>query len=120
MEDIIHRPDTQAARMQADWGDLTWWASRSQGNSGTMTVGRCRLKPGQANPRHRHPNCGEVLVVMRGRIAHTAAGGGTVELGPGDSVSIPRGIPHQARNVGAEMAELFIAFDSADRETIGE
>lgn len=121
MSDIITQRDTQAARHQAEWGDLTWWANRAQGNSTTMTVGRCRLKPCQGNPRHRHPNCNEILVVMRGRIAHTGAGGGKeLELGPGDSVSIPQGIPHSARNIGDTEAELYIVFDSADRQVEGE
>ena len=46
MNDIIHRSSEQAERIEADWGDLTWWAKRSLGNSMTMTVGRCRIRQG--------------------------------------------------------------------------
>jgi quercetin dioxygenase-like cupin family protein len=120
MADIVTHRIEQAERIEADWGDLTWWAKRSLGNSGTMTIGRCRIKPGHGNPPHRHPNCGEVLVVMSGRITHTGAGGVEVELGAGDCVSIPPGIPHRARNIGDTVAELYISFDSADRQVEGE
>ena len=104
-----------------DWGELRWHASGSLGNSGEMTLGTARLKPGQANPRHYHPNCSEVLVVVSGAISHTLDAGGTAELGPGDTVTIPEGVPHQARNLSAtEEAVLFIAFSSADRQTVME
>lgn len=103
-----------------DWGSLTWFASRPLGNSEDMTIGRCILKPGQSNPRHYHPNCSEVLVVMKGRIRHTDATGAETEMKEGDVVNIPANIWHRATNTGNEDAELFIAFSSADRETVGE
>ena len=114
----------RAARAEvsrADWGELTWFASRALGNSTDMTVGRCVLKPGCANPRHSHPNCSEVLVVLQGRIRHTAdADGGDVELSVGDTVSVPPNLKHRAENIGAEEAVLFIAFSTADRQVVGE
>ena len=121
MTDDIRTLRASPANQHAfDWGELTWFAGRTQGNSEDLTVGRCVLEPGKSNPRHRHPNCSEVLVVIRGRITHTAAGGGTVEMGEGDTVTIQPDVWHSARNVGMTRAELFIAFSSADRETIGE
>jgi len=111
----------RSGRMQADWGELTWFASRELGNATTMTLGQCRLEPGCANPRHYHPNCTEILTVLQGTITHTAAvDGSTVELGPGDTVTIPPDIWHQARNIGEGPAILLIAFDTADRQTVGE
>lgn len=113
-------PAARTAENPTDFGGLTWWANRTLGNSTTVTVGRCRLKPGAANPPHRHPNCAEVLVVLTGRIVHTGPEGREVEMGPGDTVSIPQGIPHRARNIGTTDAELLIVFDSADRQVEGE
>ena len=110
----------QAGKSEFDWGNLTWFAGRSSGNSTEMTIGRCILKPGQSNPRHYHPNCTEILVVIEGRIAHTGAGGLKAELGKGDTVTIPANIWHQATNIGEVEAVLFIAFSSADRQTVGE
>ena len=104
-----------------DWGELRWHASGSLGNSREMTLGTARLKPGQANPRHYHPNCSEVLVVVSGGISHTLDDGETAELGPGDTVTIPEGVPHKARNLSeTEEAVMVIAFSSADRQTVME
>ncbi len=109
--------DGECRNIEADWGNLTWWASSELGNSDDMTVGRCVIKPGASNPRHSHPNCYEVLVVEKGRIAHLIEDGKEVELGPGDVISVPQDLPHQARNIGDEDAVLFIVFSSGDRET---
>lgn len=105
---------------EGDWGELRWYANAQLGNSDAVTVGRCTLRPGRSNPRHHHPNCAEVLVVAKGRIAHTLDGTREVELGEGDTISIPLGMPHQARNIGDVDAELLIVFTSAHREVVGE
>lgn len=118
---ITIRKGANAPRIKAEWGELTWFANREQGNATTMTLGQCRLEPGCANPRHYHPNCTEILTVLEGRIAHTSdADGATTEMHPGDTATIPPNFWHQARNVGEGPAILLIAFDSADRQTIGE
>jgi len=120
------KPDIQiltypkAAKKDFEWGNLTWFAGRSLGNSTEMTIGRCILKPGQSNPRHYHPNCTEILVVMQGNIEHTGPNGEKVKMSVGDTVTIPPNTWHQASNIGDSEAVLFIAFSSADRETIGE
>ncbi len=110
----------QAAKSDFDWGNLTWFAGRSLGNSTEMTVGRCILKPGQGNPRHYHPNCTEILVVIQGRIEHTGPGGEKVQMNEGDTVTVPPNTWHHATNIGEVEAVLFIAFSSADRQTVGE
>jgi quercetin dioxygenase-like cupin family protein len=113
---------TRAADRQVieqTWGRITWYASGPLGNSATMTVGEAVIKPGQENPRHYHPNCDEILHVVRGRILHSM-GTQQVEMTVGDTVSIPTGVRHNARNIGTEDAVLAISFSSAHREVIGE
>ena len=110
----------QAENVVFDWGQLTWYADHKLGNSEEMTVGRCVLKPGCGNPRHYHPNCSEILVVVQGQIRHTSAEGKETELMQGDTVTIPRNVWHCAVNIGREDAILFIAFSSAERLTVGE
>ena len=62
-----------------------------------------------------------MLVVVSGGISHTLDAGEVAELGPGDTVTIPTGVPHQARNLSeTEEAVLFISFSSADRQTVME
>jgi quercetin dioxygenase-like cupin family protein len=113
---------TRAADRQVieqTWGRITWYASGALGNSATMTVGEAVIRPGQENPRHYHPNCDEILHVVRGRILHSM-GTQQVEMTVGDTVSIPTGVRHNARNIGTEDAVLAISFSSAHREVIGE
>jgi quercetin dioxygenase-like cupin family protein len=105
--------------VKQDWGELRWYANRQLGNSAEMTVGVCVIRPGQKNPRHMHPNCTEVLVVSKGKIKHTAAGG-DMELNEGDTITVPPYFMHRAENIGKEDAVLNIAFSSADRKTEGE
>ena len=65
MEKAIVLRSTQTDSVEADWGSLTWYAGASLGNSQDMTIGRCIIKPGCENPLHSHPNCSEVLVVIK-------------------------------------------------------
>jgi quercetin dioxygenase-like cupin family protein len=102
-----------------EWGHLEWYVSAEIGNSETMTVGKCVLNPGQANGRHSHPTCDEILQVLKGKVIHTW-NGEEFEMNEGDVVSIPSGVVHNARNVGDGVAELSISFSSAYRTTVDE
>lgn len=109
-----------AERTAYDWGSLAWFSSAALGNSDALTTGLCTIEPGKANPQHRHPNCEEVLHVLQGRIAHRIEDGSEVILEAGDTITLPVGAPHGARNIGEVPAVLFICFSSADRQVIGE
>ncbi len=102
-----------------DWGHLEWMVSGELGNSSTMTVGRCYILPGRENPRHFHPNCDEVLHVLTGTIEHSF-GDEVIPMTAGDTISIPIGVMHNARNVGDDEAVFVIAFSTPDREVVGE
>jgi quercetin dioxygenase-like cupin family protein/type 1 glutamine amidotransferase len=120
--DHTHRVVLPAAEVEAlpqPWGQLQWFASRELGNSTTMTVGQATIKPGQENPPHWHPNCDEILHVVRGHIMHRV-GDKQYEMRAGDTVVIPEGTVHNARNIGEEDAVLIVSFNSADRVAIGE
>ena len=104
---------------ETPWGSLTWFVNATQGGSLTLTVGRCAIRPGCANPRHHHPNCDEVLHVLQGEIVH-AVGDAEIPMQAGDTISIPSALAHSARNTGACDAILLICFSSAKRETVGE
>jgi len=120
MDQFALTKDGQAEQVDFDWGRLYWYASGPADSSDHLTVGRCVLKPGMANPKHYHPNCEEVLHVISGRIEHFVDGQGWLPMGEGDTISIAAGVRHYARNVGADEAHLMICFSSRDRQTIGE
>jgi quercetin dioxygenase-like cupin family protein len=102
-----------------EWGRLEWIVAGSEGNSDVLTIGKCFIRPGLNNPVHHHPNCDEVLTVLKGRIRNRVDDD-YVEMGPGDTISIPRGATHNAVNIGDEECELLIVFDTAEREVVGE
>ena len=104
---------------ETEWGHLEWYASAAIGNSETMTVGLCVIRPGNANGRHWHPDCDEILTVVEGHIVHSWNDEEFV-MNEGDVVSIPSGVVHNARNIGDTDARLSISFSSARRTTLGE
>lgn len=104
---------------ETDFGRLVWMVSGALGNSTTMTVGRCYIDVGKANPRHYHPNCDEVLHVLQGTIRHSC-GDEVVTMTAGDTISIPTGEVHNAENIGDEPVICVIAFSTPDRQVVGE
>ena len=117
-----HRVILPAAAVKNEpvsWGTLKWFASRALGNSTTMTTGEATVAVGKENPIHWHPNTDEILHVVSGHIMHRV-GDQEYEMRAGDTVVIPEGTRHNARNIGTEDAVLAISFNSADRYTIGE
>lgn len=112
-------PSDKGEVLELPWGRIVWLVSRSLNNSTTMTFGRVTIKAGQANPRHRHPNCDEILHLLSGRLEHTLGDQRHI-MEAGDTISIPTGVLHNARALGDTDAEMTIAFSSADRETESE
>jgi quercetin dioxygenase-like cupin family protein len=106
----------EAEALEFPWGRVAFTASGSIGNSSTMSLARVTMRPGQEPNRHRHPNCDELLHVVSGTIEHSL-GELLFTLEPGDTISLPAGIWHGARVLGAAPAELVICFSSADRKT---
>jgi quercetin dioxygenase-like cupin family protein/type 1 glutamine amidotransferase len=112
-------PRAEAQVEPQPWGKLEWFASRALGNSSAMTVGVATINVGKENPRHRHPNCDEILHVIQGHILNRV-GDTEYEMHAGDTVTIPEGTWHNARNIGTEDAVLSITYSSPDRISIGE
>ncbi|MDX6715285.1 MAG: hypothetical protein QOH30_1843 [Baekduia sp.] len=75
-----------------------------------VTLLRLALAAGTALPRHEHPH-EQCTTVLDGRLAvelDDEAAGGVVEVGAGETLAIPGGLPHAARAVTDVVAlELF-------------
>jgi len=106
--------EANAHRVEEDWGSLTWLASQKIGNAQSLTLGRVVIRKGKSNPRHSHPNCEEVLYLLRGRLEHTV-GEEKVILEPGDTITLDAGIPHNATSIGDEDADMIVAYSSGTR-----
>ncbi len=107
--------DIEAKRIDEDWGSLRWLAGKDIGNAQGMVVGRVIIKRGHSNPRHSHPNCEEMLYLLRGRLEHTV-GADKVITEAGEVIVVPAGVPHIARNIGDEDADMIVAYSAGVRE----
>ncbi|HMJ34257.1 MAG TPA: cupin domain-containing protein [Baekduia sp.] len=76
-----------------------------------VTLLRLALSSGTTLPRHAHPH-EQHTTVLEGRLAvvfDDEAAGGVIEVGPGETISIPGGLPHEARALAGVVAlELFV------------
>ena len=102
-------------RIVEDWGSLNWLASKPIGNAEGVTVGRVIIVAGQANPRHTHTTCEEVLYLMSGKLEHWI-GDQMVVLEAGDTLTVPAYVSHYAVSVGAEDADMIVAYSSGERD----
>ena len=111
MTDESKRPVTVTS-----WGSLQWLASKEIGNAEDLTVGRVVIKKGESNPRHGHNNCEEVLYLLAGRLEHTVGDDEIVTLEPGDTITIPAGVNHNAVSVGEVDADMIVVYSSGERD----
>jgi mannose-6-phosphate isomerase-like protein (cupin superfamily) len=64
---------------------------------------------------HLHPNSDETFLVVEGRLKIEFEDG-ALDLGPGQMVTVPRGVRHRTRPVGDRSVN--ITFEAAKAETI--
>jgi mannose-6-phosphate isomerase-like protein (cupin superfamily) len=64
---------------------------------------------------HFHPNSDETFLVIEGRLSIEFESG-SLELDPGQLLTIPRGVRHRTRPVGAQSVNL--TFELAQSETV--
>jgi len=64
---------------------------------------------------HLHPNSDETFLVIEGRLSIEFEGG-SLELDPGQLLTIPSGVRHRTRPVGARSVNL--TFELAQSETV--
>ena len=113
LQKVLRRAD-QHTVITEDWGTLRWLANRQIGNAEGLTLGRVTIKAGQTNPRHRHPNCEEVLYLLKGRLRHTL-GDKSFTMSAGDVITIAPGVFHNAACIGAEDADMIVVYSQGTR-----
>src|SRR4029077_15593369 len=69
----------------------------------------------QSYPWHLHPNSDETFLVFEGRL-NIEFEDGLLELGPGQMVTVPRGLRHRTGPVGDRSVNL--TFEAARAETV--
>ena len=112
---VVRQAEAEARRAEESWGSVRWLANGESTDTGGLTVGRVVIRPGMSNPRHSHPNCDEVLHLLRGTLEHSV-GDETVVLHAGDTLVVPAGVAHHAVNVGSQDADMIVAYDTGERQ----
>ena len=64
---------------------------------------------------HFHPNSDETFLVIEGQLAIDFESG-SMQLGPGQMITVPRGMRHRTRPVGARSVNL--TFELAQSESV--
>ena len=116
---VLTAAESESTYIKEPWGSLRWLASAPIGNAEGVTVGHVIIHPGQANPRHSHTTCEEVLYLLRGRLRHSM-GDESVILEAGDTLTVAAHVVHHAVNVGEEDAEMIVAYSSGVRDFVAE
>ena len=112
---VLKSADAQTQRVDADWGCLTWLASKGIGNAEGLTLGRVVIRKGASNPPHSHGNCEEALYLLSGRLEHFI-GSEKVVLEPGDTLTVGPGAVHYANSIGEEDADMIVAYSAGERD----
>jgi len=95
------------------WGEIRWLMSGAIDPGAEMTMGLVRFEPNQSNVLHIHPNSAEYLYILSGSSEHLVDGSWTL-LKPGDTLRIPKNVPHQARSKNEGFTAL-IVYDTPKR-----
>jgi quercetin dioxygenase-like cupin family protein len=95
------------------FGWIRWLVSGRIDPQAEMTMGLVHFEPNQANVLHIHPNSAEYLHMLLGTAEHLVDGR-WVTLKAGDTLRIPRGVPHQSRS-GDQAYEALIVYDTPNR-----
>jgi quercetin dioxygenase-like cupin family protein len=98
------------------WGSIRWLMSGKIDPRAEMTLGIVQVTPNQANPIHVHPNSAEYLHMLSGACEHLIDGR-WVAIQAGDTVRIPKGVPHGARTKDQPFCAV-IVYDTPNRKMV--
>ena len=99
MKDV---PKVEGLKREDGWIDMQVQFLVDKKSAGANhVVGWTVLKPGASHDSHRHHNCDEFFIVLKGK-GHIITGGGLEPAGEGDVVYSPRGCWHGFNNTSDE------------------
>lgn len=103
MTGFAHAADTQTAAPAKSWQQglsRTDLVHQDLGAADREVIqARVDFEPGITSPRHAHPGV-EVAYVISGTFEYQLEGRAPVTLKAGDSLFIPEGVAHIAKNIG--------------------
>jgi quercetin dioxygenase-like cupin family protein len=96
------------------WGKMEWLCDDSIVANAQMSLAKMSLKPLADSPAHRHPNCNEVIHVVRGEVIQRI-GDQRTTLKAGDTAFIPAGAVHHSENPSNEEALMIVGHSAGTR-----
>ncbi len=93
---------------------MDWLVDDALINGAELSVARMTLKAGACSERHGHPNCNEVIHLIRGSVEQSV-GDELFDMQAGDTAFIPRGSQHQTRNIGNGEAIMIVCYSAGER-----
>jgi quercetin dioxygenase-like cupin family protein len=123
MDDLEYESDayyTDAEMVDSDefeWGARKTLVSGARIPGAEMTFTQVWILPGQEDPLHQHPNAEMVGHVLAGE-CEFQVGDALFHLEAGDTIRVPRGVPHQATCTGWEPLRMIVAQSAASIETV--
>jgi quercetin dioxygenase-like cupin family protein len=116
-ETAVSLQEFEKAKVQEfPWGWIRWLMNAQIDPKAEMTLGIVHVEPAQSNPLHVHPNSAEYLHMLSGSCEHRV-GGRWMSLKAGDTLRIPRGVPHMARTKDKPFRAL-IVYDTGTRQMV--
>jgi len=98
------------------WGWIRWVMNAEIDPSSEMTLGIVFVEAHQTNPLHIHPNSAEVLHVLSGACEHRL-GNRWDKLQAGDTLRIPKDVPHQARTQDSPCL-VMVVYNTGKRQMV--
>ena len=111
----------QGRRQAARWGEMHWLVDDALIEGADLSVARMTLKEDACSESHAHPNCNEVVHLVKGTLEQSV-GAERVVMQAGDTVFIPRGSVHGSRNIGRGEATVIVCYSAGSRiyEAVGK
>lgn len=96
---IVHNRSTPERYFEERCHIAEWWNSADDPQ---VSVARARVEPGVATRLHRLKDITERYVILEGRGRVEVGSLAPQEVGPGDVVVIPPGVPQRIANTGGK------------------
>ncbi len=84
---------------------------------GALSLFESRTNPGDGPPTHVHRREDETFIVLEGRFEFVANGAAR-QAKPGDTIHVPRGVPHSFRNLGPGPGRMYILLTPGGAESL--
>jgi quercetin dioxygenase-like cupin family protein len=102
--------------------DFDWGARKTLVNGASMpgaeqTLALVWILPGHNDPPHQHPNA-EMIAHVLGGECDFQMGDAIYNLVAGDTIRVPRGVPHSAACAGWEPVRMLVAQSAPKVETV--